>query len=285
MTADLSEPGLGKRFAFGKNWQAYLTTVGEVQIAQAIGSIRLALGVDDLKGRTFLDVGSGSGLFSLAAARLNAQRVHSFDIDADSVACTRALKARFLPHAQQWTIEGGDITDPSYVEGLGTWDVVYSWGLLHHTGNMWTSLENVLHLTTHGGHLFISIYNDQGSLSRFWRGVKAFYNSARWARSVVLATFVPHFVARGLAGDLVRGRDPLSRYRAEAQFRGMSPIHDMVDWLGGYPFEVARPDEVFRFFRDRGCALEFLKTCGGSLGCNEFVFRKYDHVLLARPSH
>jgi 2-polyprenyl-6-hydroxyphenyl methylase/3-demethylubiquinone-9 3-methyltransferase len=54
----------------------------------------------------------------------------------------------------------------------------------------------------------------------------------------------------------------------------MSRVHDWFDWLGGYPFEVARPEEIFAFYQARGFSLERLKTCGGGLGCNEFVLRK-----------
>jgi len=56
--------------------------------------------------------------------------------------------------------------------------------------------------------------------------------------------------------------------------RGMSAWHDLLDWLGGYPFEVSRPEEVFDFYRKRGFTLERLTTAGGRLGCNEFVFRR-----------
>lgn len=56
--------------------------------------------------------------------------------------------------------------------------------------------------------------------------------------------------------------------------RGMSAWRDIVDWAGGYPFEVAKPEEVFDFFQAKGFSLKKLKTCAGGLGCNEFVFVK-----------
>ena len=52
----------------------------------------------------------------------------------------------------------------------------------------------------------------------------------------------------------------------------MSPWHDIVDWVGGYPFEVAKPEPIFGFYRDRGFRLQALKTCAGGLGCNELLF-------------
>ena len=54
----------------------------------------------------------------------------------------------------------------------------------------------------------------------------------------------------------------------------MSFWQDLIDWVGGYPFEVSTPEQIFDFYRARGFTLPRLHTCGGSLGCNEFVFRK-----------
>ena len=54
----------------------------------------------------------------------------------------------------------------------------------------------------------------------------------------------------------------------------MSAKHDLIDWVGGYPFEVASPEEVFRRIHPLGFELRHLKTCGGGLGCNEYVFEQ-----------
>jgi 2-polyprenyl-6-hydroxyphenyl methylase/3-demethylubiquinone-9 3-methyltransferase len=53
----------------------------------------------------------------------------------------------------------------------------------------------------------------------------------------------------------------------------MGVYHDAIDWIGGYPFEAATPERVFRFFRDRGFVLREMVTKQG-LGCNEFVFQR-----------
>jgi 2-polyprenyl-3-methyl-5-hydroxy-6-metoxy-1,4-benzoquinol methylase len=133
------------------------------------------LGCDDLAGKSFLDIGSGSGLFSLAARQLGAS-VFSFDYDAQSVACTQEMKRRYFTEDPSWTIEEGSALDIDYIRSLGNFDIVYSWGVLHHTGDMWEGLKKVDSVVKTGGTLFIAIYNDQGAKSRFWLRVKQVYN-------------------------------------------------------------------------------------------------------------
>ena len=174
-TAHAREVASGQRFEFGKNWARFLAAHTPEHAAQAEASLREMLGVQDLSGKTFVDAGSGSGLFSLAARRLGA-RVYSFDFDPHSVACTMELKRRYFDGDKNWTIEEGSVLDTRFLSGRGQFDVVYSWGVLHHTGAMWNALENVIPLVKEGGTLFIAIYNDQGTVSRRWTKVKRLYN-------------------------------------------------------------------------------------------------------------
>jgi SAM-dependent methyltransferase len=262
------------RFPFGRNWASFLGVLTDARIEEAERSLREMLGADRLTGATFLDAGSGSGLFSLAAMRLGARRVHSFDFDPESVACAQELRRRYFPDAGNWTVEQGSVLDFDYMNRLGSWDIVYSWGVLHHTGRMWDALGQVISHVKRPGLLFVSIYNDQGRMSVAWRFVKRLYNTGRVGRIGVTALFVPYFAGRGLIVDLLRGRNPAARYREYRTSRGMSLMHDWKDWLGGYPFEVAKPEEVFEFCRNRGFLLEKLTTCGGRFGCNEFVFTR-----------
>lgn len=263
-----------ERFEFGKNWEQFLKVLDETRIVEAEKSLKKMLEMEDLKNKRFLDVGSGSGLVSLAARRLGA-KVRSFDYDPLCVACTQELKRRHFPDDASWIIEQGNILDVTYLDTLGTYDIVYSWGVLHHTGNMWKALGNVIHLVDERGTLFISIYNDQGLLSQFWKSVKRRYNRSSRPMRVLMLLLVGVVVQTG-AGliRILRGENPLpfKTWAEKKKRRGMSVWHDLVDWVGGYPFEVAKPEEVFDFYRQRGFELVRLITRGGGLGCNEFVF-------------
>ncbi|MCA9774175.1 MAG: class I SAM-dependent methyltransferase [Myxococcales bacterium] len=260
----------GKRFRFGRNWSQFLGRLNDARIAEAERSLREYLGVDDLEGRTFLDVGSGSGLFSLAARRLGA-RVRSFDFDPDSVACAGELRRRYFPDDPNWIVQEGSALDTRFLKTLGRFDVVYSWGVLHHTGAMWDALANVAPLVDEGGMLFVAIYNDCGWTSRAWTAIKRLYNrTPPPLRFLILVPSFIRFWGPKIAWDLLRGR-PFQSWRAYAERRGMSPWYDVVDWVGGYPYEVATPDEIVAFYHDRGFQLRKLATRRGH-ACNQFVF-------------
>lgn len=275
MTAHATEIAAGERFEFGANWKQFLKVLNEERIALAEQSLCNMLGVGNLEGKRFLDIGSGSGLFSLAARRLGAT-VHSFDYDPQSVACTAELKRRYYPDDPDWVVEQGSALDNDYLQALGEWDIVYSWGVLHHTGAMWQALENVAPMVRSGGALYIAIYNYQPGMTPVWTWVKRTYNRLpKGLRWMVLVPALIRLWGPRTIYDLGRGK-PFHTWRhyAKHSLRGMSAWRDVVDWVGGYPFETAKPEEVFRFYRDHGFALKELVTCGGGLGCNEFVFTR-----------
>jgi 2-polyprenyl-3-methyl-5-hydroxy-6-metoxy-1,4-benzoquinol methylase len=271
-TTAQEEIASGQRFAFGENWRRFLAVLTDERIRDAEQSLRTMLEAADLRGRTFLDIGSGSGLFSLAARRLGA-RVHSFDFDPQSVACTQELRRRYFPDDPEWRIEQGSVLDPAFVRSLGQFDVVYSWGVLHHTGDMWKALEHAALPVAPGGRLFIAIYNDQGATSRRWLAVKRIYCSGWLGRAAMCAVFVPYFAALGFGNDVRQLRNPLRRYTTPTK-RGMSVFRDWVDWLGGLPFEVASVDAIVAFYKQRRFTLRKVTTEGPRLGNNEFVFER-----------
>lgn len=287
MKSDATNPKIDKspdddHFAFGENWTSFLSEVDDARITAAENSLRALLGTNDLSEQTFLDAGCGSGLFSLAATRLGA-KVTSFDLDPQSVACATELKHRYK-ETDNWRICSGSLTDQDFLQSLGTFDVIYCWGVAHHTGKMWPCIENLLPLTGSRGKIVLAIYNDQLYISRGWAGIKSTYQRlpriaqpilvilvGAWAFLQRLCTTILAILLRAVT--LRNPTTPIKNWIQDSRKRGMNSWHDLVDWVGGWPFEVARPEEVFCFVRDRGFILRELSTSLGH-GCNEFVFQR-----------
>jgi SAM-dependent methyltransferase len=266
------------RFEFGANWRAFLAVLTPDRIARAESSLVEMLDTDSLATKRFLDIGCGSGLFSLAARRLGAEVV-SFDFDPLSVACAAELKRVHRAGDPNWRIEQGSVLDRAFLQSLGTFDIVYSWGVLHHTGSMWDAIDKACGAVNPHGQLFIALYNDQGAKSVWWTRVKRTYNALPSSlRRIYLVAFAAALetAAVGVALARLQPRRLADRWRRYDNVRGMSRWHDVVDWVGGYPFEVATPDRVLSFCRARGFNLVRMKTCGGKMGCNEFVFQRVE---------
>jgi 2-polyprenyl-6-hydroxyphenyl methylase/3-demethylubiquinone-9 3-methyltransferase len=271
-----TEVARGERFEFGSNWARFLEVLNDERIVAAERALQDMLQMPRLDGLRFLDIGSGSGLSSLAARRLGAT-VHSFDYDPQSVACTSELRRRYFPSDPEWLVERASVLDADKMRGLGRYDVVYSWGVLHHTGRMWDALANAALPVAPRGKLFIAIYNDTGSQSRRWHTIKRIYNALpRPARVPFAVAVTLPGELKALAGATLRQR-PAEYLRLWTDYRsrrGMNRWHDILDWVGGYPYEFATPDEIFDFYRSRGFALTRMKCGGVGLGCNEFVFER-----------
>jgi 2-polyprenyl-6-hydroxyphenyl methylase/3-demethylubiquinone-9 3-methyltransferase len=210
------------------------------------------------------------------------------------VACTQELKRRYGAAGEtEWRILHGSLLDKAFLNTLGEFDIVYCWGVAHHTGHMWSAIENLTTRLKAGGTFVLAIYNDQLYVSRAWRAVKRIYNRLPavlrplYVLAIGAAEFSKRFVVTMVACllRLVTLRNPMVpmlNWAQESQSRGMHGWYDLIDWVGGWPFEVARPEEVFRFVRDRGFLLEELSTSIGH-GCNEFAFVRVDASAVKSP--
>jgi SAM-dependent methyltransferase len=263
-----------KKYGFGKNWRTFLEkNFSEEHLLEAEKSLQSLLEGENPVGKSFMDIGCGSGLFSLAAWRLGVSQVISFDVDEESVGCCRHLANDFHGNdSREWRIFQGSILDPEVVKKVERCDIVYAWGVLHHTGNMWRAIENGGRLVERGGLFVIGIYNWQGGRlgTETWRKLKKWYCLApRW--QTVIWEWM--YIGWKLAYMVLVFRNPVAYLRSYKLNRGMSWFRDISDWLGGYPYEAATPGDVLTFGRKR-LGFELVKqnvNCG--LGVSEFVFR------------
>jgi 2-polyprenyl-3-methyl-5-hydroxy-6-metoxy-1,4-benzoquinol methylase len=252
-------------FDFGLNWESFSEKRLEPQrIADAVRSLQSLLQRDDLQGMSFLDVGCGSGLFSIAAHRLRAARIVGIDVNPRCVAVSRGNMGRFAPQAAI-LFEEVSALDRERLAALGTFDVVYAWGSLHHTGSMWCAIANTAEQVSPGGTLVLAIYKKHMT-SPAWKGIKRLYNRAPGAAQYLMAIFfAPAIYA---AKFLATGRNPLNKER------GMDFWHDVIDWIGGYPYEYATHEKVEAFMKANGFTLRRYVPAQTPIGCNEFVFER-----------
>lgn len=244
MSSREDQKHVDSHFAFGKNWASYAESIGEPQIAEAMTALRRLSGRPDLAGKRFLDIGCGSGVHSLAAIRLGASEVVAVDIDADSVATTTAVLGKFAPEAR-YRVARYSVFDLS-PDAFGQFDVVYSWGVLHHTGSMVEALEKAAVMVAPGGMFLVALYR-RTYLCPFWTVEKKWYTSAspRMQRLAQKA-YVVWYRLLAAARSVVTGnaRDRFQARLENYRYRGMDFFHDVHDWLGGYPYESILPDET-----------------------------------------
>ncbi len=250
-----------KNFSFGENWLNYIKNIGEERFEEAQTSLKKLLKISDLNDRSFLDIGCGSGIMSLSAIKLGAKEVLSIDVDPKSVEACRQLKGKC--NVSHWQILNDSILNETFISQLKKYDIVYSWGVLHHTGDMWTAIKNASKLVKKDGLFCIAIYNKTWS-SDFWLRFKKLYNksNALIKKLLILYILIPRAVVR-----LFKFKHPLK------DIRGMSVYYDAIDWAGGYPYEYAGFNEINQFVENLDFRL-INSSVTKQIGCNEFVFVK-----------
>jgi SAM-dependent methyltransferase len=253
-------------FSFGENWASFSQGLSEERIQQAIQSLVILFGESTLKGTSFLDIGCGSGLFSIAAARLGARKILGVDVDPLSVETSRRNAARWLKANDiEISFCQGSVLDENDVTAWGTFDVVYSWGVLHHTGNMWKALENASRTVKPNGWFVVALYNRHWS-SPIWKWIKRLYNRlGKFGKRLMIGSFFPLIV---VAKWLVTLRNPFKMRR------GMDFLHNVIDWLGGYPYEYASIEEVRNRLSQLGFDVLAVYPARVPTGCNEYVCRR-----------
>jgi 2-polyprenyl-6-hydroxyphenyl methylase/3-demethylubiquinone-9 3-methyltransferase len=262
-------------FEFGENWLSFVDVVSEERIAGAVEGLERLFPDGELRGKRFLDIGCGSGLSMLAALRLGSAEVRGVDIDENSVKASRRCLAQFSGESKSEVFRSSVFDlDPN---DLGRFDVVHSWGVLHHTGDMWRARQSAVAMLDDHGILAISLYK-KTPFCGIWRVEKRLYSrSPAFIQGAVRRTYLLARTGR----ELFAGRNPWTRGGSSKPARGMSASHDTHDWLGGYPYESASPEEVRTKLARLGLSIVHENiTLSGRLpgvfgtACDEYVARR-----------
>jgi 2-polyprenyl-3-methyl-5-hydroxy-6-metoxy-1,4-benzoquinol methylase len=265
-------------FKFGENWSSYSNLIDEDRIRSSVEGLQKLLGNGRVSGKRFLDIGCGSGLHSFAALLLGAKEIVATDLDADSVRTTEKVLAKHAAgkSCRVMQISVFDLPAQFLSNQLQPdFDVVYSWGVLHHTGAMGEAISKVAAMVKPGGLFAFALYR-KTPYCGLWRAEKKWYaKTSLRQQEIARAIYVMLF----RLGCFVTGRS-FKKYVAEyKKMRGMEFLHDVHDWLGGYPYESISPPQVDRLLHELGFSLErrFVRSgLTGVLGsgCDEYVYKK-----------
>lgn len=261
------------RFGFGRNWKDYIEKrLSDERVETSRKHMLDFLGMADLKGKSFLDIGCGSGLHSLAALRSGAERIVGFDYDKNSVLATQYCQ-QYAGGPKNWTVTQGSVLDETFVETLPQADIVYSWGVLHHTGDVWRAIRNAAGRVPPNGLFYIALYaadvQKPPYTAQFWLDIKQQYLKASWLGKRRLEWW--YIWTFYLGKNIRRLPEFIKRVRDYRKNRGMDIMADLRDWLGGWPMEFVYDADAVKFCEQLGLRLERIKTGEAN---SEFLFRR-----------
>jgi 2-polyprenyl-6-hydroxyphenyl methylase/3-demethylubiquinone-9 3-methyltransferase len=264
---------ISKRFQFGKNWMDYAEkNFSQERVDASKKHILDFIAGKDLHGLSFLDIGCGSGLHSMAALQAGARVIHGFDYDPDSVAATRYIRTKAGDPAN-WTVGQGSVLDDSFMEGMPQYDLVYSWGVLHHTGEVWHAIRNAAgRVKPGGGVLYRALYSADIQIdpprNSGWMSNGSTFRRAGSPGAAWIFWYILRFNLRWNILRIPAFLQDAYRYK---KHRGMNILTDIRDWLGGWPMEFVYDADAVRYCEALGFRLERMVTGEAN---TEFLFVK-----------
>jgi len=263
------------RFKFGENWSNYSSSVNLEKIELAKKDIIRLVG--DVSNKSVIDIGCGSGIHTVAFIQLGVKSIVSFDYDLKSVETTKKLVKKFCYKKSKYKVFQADILNIDSLSGLNKrkFDIVYSWGVLHHTGSMFEAIISTTKFLKDNGILVLGLYV-KTKLCNFWYYEKKIFNKYKFLQPLIKLPFL-FFLIIGLS--LKKRSSPYKIIHDYKKQRGMSIIFDVNDWLGGFPYESIDDNSLLNFLKLKGFKIVRKFNTNSRIGffgaaCGEWVLKK-----------
>ena len=215
---------------------------------------------EGVKGKKVLDAGSGSGMVSIAFAVMGAS-VTGVDITSK---CIENGRKRAKAFGVECRFVQSDLTMLDLHEDF---DIIYSWGVLHHTADAKASFFRLVEHLRPGGEIIIAVYL-RTAFSSFWNFSRVFYQSSPGFAKTAF---------RRSASVLLNGYDAVRKALMKKErymLRGTSNEELVNDWFGVPHRTFHTYTEVYEWFREKGLDYRLVNPATGRFkSTSNFVVR------------
>lgn len=214
---------------------------------------------DEVKGKSVLDSGCGTGIFSIIFAKNGAGQVTGIDISPGSLGTAEGLKQKFgLSNAR---FEQQDMLHLPYPDAC--FDIVWAWGTVHHTTDPLGAIDGLIRVLKPGGSILLAIYKK---------------TKVTWIHEAIRKTLVrtPRRSWNALAKIMAFFGTPIvwTFKRREKARQGETLSELILDWYFVPIRHYYKPDEIRTFLEGKGFKIEnYLAHSGRFNSSSNFIFK------------
>ncbi|MFQ6107920.1 MAG: class I SAM-dependent methyltransferase [Candidatus Aminicenantales bacterium] len=224
---------------------------------------------EEVLNKSVLDAGCGTGVFSIIFARMGALSVVGIDISKRSL--ERAQRQADQLGLQNATFQKVNMLRLPFTDAC--FDIVWSWGSVHHTADPFGCLAELIRVLKPGGSLLVAVYRRTGLtfLHETLRKGLIRLPSKYW---IPFSRFLSLVAAPGIS--LFKKRDKSRKGEKLEQL--------LFDWFFVPIRHSYLPEEIKSFLVKRGLVIKkYLPFSGRFNSTSNFIFkaRKQTHLCQA----
>lgn len=216
---------------------------------------------EGVKGKRVLDGGSGSGMVSVAFALMGA--------DVTGVDITPKCVENGYKRAEHYGVKCKFINESLVTLDLSNehFDIIYSWGVLHHTEDARQSFFSLARHLREGGEIIVAVYL-KTKISWFWNFARIFYQNAPTVFKTIFLNIGSVFLN---IVDLFR---KIIFNKERYMMRGTNNKEILNDWFGVPHRTFHSYNEVFKWFDENGLDCKLINPATGRFkSTSNFVVR------------